>query len=86
MTEKSAPAMARMVPPLEVYGSKCLCWGCAKDPSGIVGGLLYDDDGGGGEKKEAGTRRDNGWQWQGVYTRAADGAASVSFGAYIARF
>lgn len=49
MTEKSAPAMARMVPPLDVYGSKCLCWGWENEPSGIVAGL--GGVGGGGEKK-----------------------------------
>lgn len=36
MTEKSAPAMARMVPPFSVYGLNWRCWGWEKEPSGIV--------------------------------------------------
>jgi hypothetical protein len=42
MTEKSWPAIARMVPPFSVYGLKDRVWGM-REPSGI-GGLVEKRD------------------------------------------
>lgn len=42
MTEKSAPAIAKMVPPFSVYGLNCRCWGRAIE---MISGMLFEREG-----------------------------------------
>ena len=91
MTEKSAPAMARIVPPFSEYGLNCRCWGRSKEPSGMVGGVGRVDDGkqlaleagmartkaGVADEARLGRERE-------AYIRSGDGAASVRVDATVA--